>query len=377
MFSFLPAYVVHGPKSPFQLETIYLDEIRDNELLIEITHSGICHTDLVMQQGVLPWLQFPAVLGHEGAGIIRKIGRDVRDKDLKLGDAVLLSFNTCGGCQPCHDDRLAFCRHHAKVNHSAIRVSDGSTAATLSDGRLLRSQYFGQSSFARHSVVPERSVIKCPVQDADLSVYAPIGCGYQTGAGTILNIIKPKPSDVLAIFGLGGVGLSCILAARFAGVQRILAVDVAERKLEIARELGATDTLNPGQCGGDIVAALKKATGDSISFAFDCTGVPRVIEQCIESCGPEGTAVGLGVPPAGATAGFNALEMMLQHKRYIGVVAGAANPYQLIPRLIEMHKSGNFPLEKLRTVYPATQLNTAIADLKNGRVIKPVISWEK
>lgn len=280
-----------------------------------------------MQQGLLPWLKFPAVLGHEGAGVIRAMGNNVKNKDLRVGDSVLLSFNTCGSCDPCLDDRRAYCRDHAKVNHSAVRLSDSSSPARLSNGRSLRSQYFGQSSFSRHSVVSEKSAIKCEFDD-DLSVYAPIGCGYQTGAGTVLNLLKPKPSDIIAVFGLGGVGLSCILAARYLGVKNILAVDLEDSKLQLAKDLGASQTFNPRKYD-NIVTALKHAVGDRIAFALDCTGVPKVIEQCIESCGPEGVTAGLGVPPGGATTAFDPLDMMLLNKKYMGVVAGGATPAQV------------------------------------------------
>lgn len=169
----------------------------------------------MLQQGLLPLCDFPAIFGHEGAGIIKAIGKDVKDKDLKVGDPALLSFNTCGTCKACTGGHPAYCHTHALVNHNAVRLSDRSTPARLKDGnQSVRSQYFGQSSFSKMSVVNEKCVVKCPHPE-NMAIYAPIGCGIQTGAGTVLNVLKPTKEQSIVIFGLGSVGLSALMAAKY------------------------------------------------------------------------------------------------------------------------------------------------------------------
>lgn len=252
------ALVVMGPKAEFKLQPIILDEIRDDEVLVEMKYSGICHTDIVLQQGLLPMVDFPAIFGHEGAGFVRGIGSRVKNKSLRVGDAVLLSFNTCGTCKPCTNGHPAFCHTHAAVNHNAVRLSDRSTPARTKDGRSVRSQYFGHSSFARHSVVNEKCVVKCDYPD-QMDIYAPIGCGFQTGAGTVLNVLKPGKDDSLVIFGLGSVGLTALMAAKYMGVGQIIAVDIVQEKLQMAKELGASDLINSKQ-QSSIVEAIKKTS---------------------------------------------------------------------------------------------------------------------
>ncbi|KAH7010250.1 chaperonin 10-like protein [Ilyonectria destructans] len=367
------AFVVREPKADFELVPVVLDEVRSDEVLVEMKYSGICHTDVVLQQGLLPMVEFPAIFGHEGAGIVRAIGNKVKNGDLKVGDAVTLSFNTCGECKPCTTGHPAFCYTHPQVNHNAVRLSDRSTPARLKTGLSVRSQYFGQSSFAKMSVVNEKCVVKCSNPDA-MHLYAPLGCGFQTGAGTVLNILKPREEDSLVIFGLGSVGFTALMASKYLKTGRIIAVDIVQSRLDLAKELGATDTINSIE-EADVVKAIKNLTGGGSSFSIDCTGIPKVIESVIASVGPLGTAVLVGVPPAGAEIKLNALEFLLENKKFIGVIEGDSNPTQLIPHLIAMHQTGNFPIDRLCKVYPFFELQKAIHDMHSGRVIKPIIQW--
>ena len=224
-------------------------------------------------------VDFPAVFGHEGAGYIKSIGAGVKNKSLAVGDAVLLSFNVCGECAQCTAGHPAFCHIHPQVNHNAVRLEDRSTPAKLQDGTGVRSQYFGHSSFARTSVVKERCVVKCEYPD-QIASYAAMGCGFQTGAGTVLNVLKPRKEDSVVIFGVGGVGLAALMAAKYLGVQQIVAVDLVEEKLELARQLGATDTINPKEAK-DVVAKVKETCKKTsgATYSIDATGVLKVIEQ--------------------------------------------------------------------------------------------------
>lgn len=269
-------------------------------------------------------VEFPAIFGHEGAGHILALGSEVKNKDLQIGDAVLLSFNTCGSCHACINNHPAYCHIHPAVNHNAIRLSDGSTPASLEGGKSVRSQYFGHSSFANKSVVNEKCVVKCAHPEL-MNIYAPIGCGFQTGAGTVLNVLKPKPSESLVVFGCGGVGLSALMAAKYLGVQCIIGVDVKAGRLDLASELGATHVVNPGK-DGDVVKKIKEITGGGAKYSIDCTGLLKIIEQCIECIGPCGTAATVGVPPPGGKIEIDALMFLLENKKYVGVIEGDSVP---------------------------------------------------
>lgn len=313
-------------------------------------------------------VDFPAIFGHEGAGFVRGIGSKVKNKSLRVGDAVLLSFNTCGTCKPCTNGHPAFCHTHAAVNHNAVRLSDRSTPARTKDGRSVRSQYFGHSSFARHSVVNEKCVVKCDYPD-QMDIYAPIGCGFQTGAGTVLNVLKPGKDDSLVIFGLGSVGLTALMAAKYIGVGQIIAVDIVQEKLQMAKELGASDLINSKQ-QSSIVEAIKKTskTGAGATYAVDCTGVLSVIEHMVACLAPQGTAAIVGVPPPDANISIDPLMFLLDNKKLVGVIEGDSKPGDFIPQLIELHQTGAFPIERLCRTYPVERLADAIQDLHNGNV---------
>lgn len=281
-------------------------------------------------------VDFPAIFGHEGAGVIKAIGKGVQDKELKVGDPVLLSFNVCGECHQCKSGHPAFCHIHPQVNHNAVRLEDRSTPARLKEDESIsvRSQYFGHSSFAKHSVVKERCVVKCSDPDS-MPYFAAMGCGFQTGAGTVINVLKPKPEDSVVIFGVGGVGLAALMGAKSLNVGQIVAVDLLPQKLELAKQLGATDTIDPTKTK-DVVAEIKsvcKKTSGA-TFAIDCTGVLKVIEQCIECLAPCGTAVTVGVPPPNAKISIDPLMFLLENKRYIGVIEGDS-----VPKKVSFHMS--------------------------------------
>jgi len=325
----------------------------------------IGHTDIVLQQGLLPIVEFPAIFGHEGAGIIRAIGNKVKNKSLQPGDSVLLSFTTCGVCSACIGSHPAFCHSHATVNHNAVRISDRTTPARLPTGESVRSQYFGQSSFSKLSVVNEKCVVKCSHPDK-MEVYAPIGCGIQTGAGTVLNVLKPRKDESVVIFGIGSVGLAAVMAAKYLDVGMIVAVDLVPSRLELARELGATHVINSKEI--DAVTGIKEITEGGANYAIDCTGIIKVIEDIVEAIGPEGTAAVVGVPPAEKKISIDPLSFLLANKKLVGVIEGDSNPEVFVPRLIEMHQEGKFPIEKLSVVYPVERFEDAIHDMHSGKV---------
>ncbi|KAH8592584.1 hypothetical protein B0O99DRAFT_653761 [Bisporella sp. PMI_857] len=308
---------------------IVLDEVRPNEVLVEMMYSGIYHTDL-----------FPTTFGHEGAGVIRALGSDVKDKSLNIGDYVLLSFTTCGTCSACLDGQPASCHIHPKVNFSTVR---------LLDGRSVRSQFFGQSSLSRISVVSDHCV---------------------TGAGAVINILKPGKEHCVVIFGLGSVGFAALMAAAYLGVRQIVAIDIVDEKLLLAKDFGATHILNSAHCK-DVVSRVKEITNGGADFALDCTGFPVVIETTIDCLAPGGSAASVGASP-NTKIQIDPLAFLLRNKTYLGVIEGGS----FIPILMELYKQGQFPIDKVCRVYSLKDIGKAISDLYAGTVIKPIIRWD-
>lgn len=284
-----------------------------------------------MQQGLLPHLiEYPVILGHEGAGIIKAIGADVRDKSLRVGDQVLLSYTTCQNCGPCLEDRPTFCRTHTEVNFNAVRVDDGSTPARLAaDGKTtVRSQFFGQSSFARMSVVQDFSVVKCPVPEI-LPCYSPLGCGFQTGAGTVLKAVRPTKSARVVIFGMGSVGIAALLAAVHLEVKQVIAVDIVDSRLELVKELGATHVVNSAKESGNLADRLREITEGGVDVAIDCSGAPSALQAAVDSLGHGGQAISVGVPPPGVKIDIETQSFFMAHKSYRSVIEGEVNPAEV------------------------------------------------
>lgn len=326
----------------FEMTPIVLADMNDDEVLVQMLYSGICHTDILLQRGLLPPVGFPAVFGHEGAGKVLQVGTAAAASypALRTGATVLLSFNTCGHCYECQADRPFNCHVHVQANAGCVRLRDGSTPARLTDEAAtpVRSQCFGQSSFLRTSVVALRSVVVVPDEllsggildggESILAAYAPLGCGFQTGAGTVLNALKPTSADSIVIFGMGSVGLAALMAAVSAGVKQIIAVDVVADKLEVARGFGATHTVHPPTVT-DVPAEVRRLSDGGVTYAMDCTGVIPVIESLVTCVAPGGTAASVGVPPPGKTIQIDALSFLMQNKRFVGVVEGHSRPQKV------------------------------------------------
>ena len=233
------AAVLPAPHSSFAIEELELDEPRSNEVLVRIVATGICHTDLSVVEQDLP-APTPIVLGHEGAGVVERVGSDVRH--VAPGDHVVLTFPSCGTCAKCVAGRAYFCEQILALALAGVRT-DGSPTVRASDHPVCGC-FFGQSSFATHALAYARNTVKVP-REAPLEMLAPLGCGIQTGAGTVLNVLKPGGSDTIAVFGCGAVGLAAVMAAHLSGCRTIIAVDRVDSRLELARDLGATHTSTP------------------------------------------------------------------------------------------------------------------------------------
>ncbi|KAI9371910.1 chaperonin 10-like protein [Aspergillus egyptiacus] len=364
--------VVEKPGSGFQRMPVVLDNMRPDEVLVEIKYSGICHTDIHASRGGYSALRYPTVLGHEGAGIIRAVGSAV-DSSLTVGQSVILSYNHCGGCRNCHAGHPACCANFETLNISAKRL-DQTTPAKLPDGREIDTQFFGQSSFLRYSIVSQYSVVLCPCPD-DLAVYAALGCGFQTGAGTIMNALKPSVDDPLVIIGAGTVGIAAVMAAKVLGLRQVIAVDILDDKLALARELGATHTINSRNVK-DLAQEIHDLTDGGARFAVECTGVSAVLETLLDCVCSGGTAVVVGSPNPDFVLHLDPEKMLHESKTLRGVCQGDSIAKKFIPEMIQLHRSGRFPLEKLCAFYSINDFGQAISDVSAGKIVKPILRWE-
>ena len=358
----IKAAVARTVNGEFSIEDVDLVEPRDDELLVKIVATGICHTDLSVVGQILP-LPLPIVLGHEGAGIVERVGSKV--EGFEPGDHVVLSFNYCGGCGSCSDEHPAYCDQYELLNFGTGRA-DGSATHTDANGERLAGAFLSQSSFATYAVTYPRNTIKVR-KDAPLELLGPLGCGITTGAGTVFNVLKPGPESTIAVFGAGALGMSALMAARNMGVERIIAVDRVQSRLDLALELGATELINSAE--QDLVAALEAVGG--IDQGIDTTGVPQVISTAADALKPRGTLVLLGVS-RDPNVTLNVMPL-LSGRVIRGVAHGDCDPSVLIPQLVDLYLEGKFPMDRLSAFYPFEQINQAVADTHSGKTIKPIL----
>ena len=352
------------------IEHIYLDEPRPDEVLVRIVGTGVCHTDMVMRDQLVP-TPFPAVLGHEGAGVVERVGGAV--DGLAPGDHVVLSFASCGGCPSCGHSEPAYCHSWFPLNFMGMRA-DGSSAITDAGGQAIHSHIFGQSSFATYAVVNARNAVL--VDPAiPLKLLGPLGCGLQTGAGAVLNALKVRRGSSVAVLGTGAVGLSAVMAAGIAGASTIVAVDLKQQRVEIARELGATHGTVPMPGGmREVAAAVGLPAG--FDYIVDTTGSAAVGNDAILALAPRGEIALVGAYPPGADIVCDGTHILSGGRVIRGVVEGGAEPHSFIPKLIEYWQDGQFPFDKLIEFFPLFEIEEAIRLSEEGLVVKPVILME-
>jgi aryl-alcohol dehydrogenase len=363
------AAVARETGKPLQFESASLEAPRDNEVLVRMVATGVCHTDMVVrdQQFQTP---LPMILGHEGAGVVEQIGRNVTT--VAVGDHVVMTYMYCGLCSPCATGHPAHCANMGQLNFGGGRL-DGSSSACDHHGGELHDHFFGQSSFATHAVASELNVVKVP-KDVPLELLGPLGCGIQTGAGAVLNAMKVHAGSSFAAFGTGAVGLAAIMAARVAGATKIIAVDVNPARLGLALELGATHAINSREA--DPVEEIRKLTGGGADFTLECSGRAAVLRQAIDSVGLLGTCGIVGATPQGTEASLNVNDVMIPGRRIMGIVQGDVVSRTFIPQLIELFQQGRFPFDRLVKFYTFDQVNEAMADSESGVTIKPILRFE-
>ncbi len=361
------AAVLNQPNGPFAIETIDVGEPQAGEVRVAIKAVGVCHTDLVIASGALG-LQFPAVLGHEGAGIVDAVGPGVTS--VKPGDKVLLTFNSCGQCRHCHNDHPAYCDGFFPLNMTATRT-DGSTRLHRGEAAVA-DNFFGQSSFAGLAIANERNVLKVD-DDADLVALAPLGCGVQTGAGAVIRSLNAKAGETLVVLGGGAVGLSAVLGGKIAGCGTIIVIEPQDTRRKLALELGASHVIDPA--AGDAVEAVRAILPAGADMVVDTSGYQPIVESAVNMIGNLGRLGLIGVPGSlDAVLPVPIMQWLTIGGTVRGIVEGDSDPKVFLPELIAHHKAGRLPIEKFSKTYRLADINQAIDDAHHGKCIKAVLT---
>jgi aryl-alcohol dehydrogenase len=359
------AAVVPEKFAAFTIDKLELTDPRPDEALVRIVASGMCQTDLHGRDGYYD-TPYPAVYGHEGAGVVEAVGKSVTK--FAPGDHVVLSFPWCGTCPNCRRDMPFHCMRRRELKMGGTRP-DGSTLMSRG-GAPVYSAFFQQSSFATHAIANERYMVKVR-KDAPLELLGPFACSGQTGAGAVLNSMRPRSGDSFAVFGVGAVGLSGLMAAKIAGCDPIIAVDIHDARLALAQALGATHVINH-KGRAHAVADIRKITGDGVRFSLETSAQPAVFREAVEALMAAGTCVLLGSARSGTEV---SLEMpFLQFGRVVrGVIQGESHPQEFIPKLVDFLMQGKMPVDRMMTFYPLAEINRAAQESSQGTTIKPVL----
>jgi S-(hydroxymethyl)glutathione dehydrogenase/alcohol dehydrogenase len=357
----------HG--EPVRVEDVELDRPQQGEVLVRLAASGVCHSDYSVLTGVMP-IKLPCVLGHEGAGVVEEVGAAV--SHLTPGDRVVLSWVTpCGTCFYCREGQPNLCDLGAKIN-LVHRMPDG-TSRLHKDGEDLQS-FSAIGAMAERAVVPAAAAVKLP-HDAPLEKAALIGCSVMTGVGAVWHTAVVEAGSRVAVFGAGGVGLNVIQGAAGVGAERIIAVDVHARKLELARVFGATHVVDASR--EDAVAVIRELTeGRGADYAFEAIGRKKTIEQAYAAVRRGGTCVVIGIGPRTESVELNVFLLPTLEKRLLGCWYGGARVHRDLPRLLAMYRAGKLKLDELVTrTYRLEEVNQAFADMERGENARGVITF--
>lgn len=364
------AAIVEAVDAPFTYTDLELEQPGRDEVLVRIVASGVCHTDENTRTGNMP-LPLPGVLGHEGAGVVEAVGEGVRN--VQLGDHVIIGWPYCGECRNCLDGEPRYCERIGEALVGGVRLlgpDAGKSAYRRKDGTPVSGHFFGQSSFATYSLALASAVVVIP-KDIPLEIAGPLACGIATGAGAVLNTVRPQIGDSIVVYGAGAVGLAAIMAAINTPATKIIAVDMHTSRLDLAHELGATHTIN-ASTDRAVVDTIKEICGGPADYALDCTGVIAVLEQAIETVGMRGTAILIGGAPAGASFKADHFSTLFG-KRIVGILGGGGRSHRLIPGLLDLYRQGRFPFDRLIKFFDFNDIEGALEASHRGDVIKPVI----
>jgi NDMA-dependent alcohol dehydrogenase len=363
------AAVLHAAGQKLDVRQVEVEDPQPGEVLVRMAAGGVCHSDLHVMQGLLT-ASLPAILGHEGSGVVAEVGAGVGS--VKPGDHVLPLWRlSCGECEYCANARPALCPAGMQIRMTG-RLTDGTSRFSL-DGKEVK-HFAGVSTFSEYSVVPERAVLKIP-SDLSLEKAALLGCAVVTGVGAVVNCARVKPGSSVAVFGAGGVGLNVVQGAAIAGAERVIAVDLLDHKLDLARRFGATHTVNASTDEpAEQVRALTGGRG--VDYAFEVVGTARTVRQAYDSLAKRGMAIAVGVSPTTAEVSVPLLSMVFEERVLTGSMYGSAVPRIDIPKLIDLYRAGKLKLDELLTrTYPLEQINAAYDALERGEVARSVVTF--
>ncbi|KAL4915268.1 chaperonin 10-like protein [Aspergillus aurantiobrunneus] len=358
------------------LEEITVSPPADDEVLVRITATGICHTDILLSSippGSPLGIAYPKIVGHEGAGIIQATGKNVTK--VAVGDKVLLSYYSCSKCAQCQASRPSYCAQFNLENYAGRKSS---TVVCKASSEQLWARFFGQSSFAEYTIAAEASVVNVSgllQSDDELNLFAPLGCGFQTGMGAVANVADAGPDDVVMVLGMGAVGMAALMTAKIRNSKTIIAVDRFPTRLELAETLGATHTLNTTVPGFSFQQAVREISATGASVVIDTTGAGKLIEEAVESLSPLGKIVHIAAPPPGYRLSLDISALFMNGRTITGCIEGNCIPSEAVPQMIQWYREGRFPIDKLVTFFPALEFNKALAELHHGSVLKPVLTW--
>ncbi|MDR3277475.1 MAG: NAD(P)-dependent alcohol dehydrogenase [Oscillospiraceae bacterium] len=358
----IQAAVVHDKGGAFVLEDAELAPPRADEALIKVVACGFCGTDEIARNGMFP-TPYPAVFGHEGCGVVE----ETNIPGVAVGDYVGFSYGSCGECERCRTARPYGCERNRELNFGGVHF-DGTRRISQNGAAL--STFFGQSAFATRAVVHKNNLYPIP-GDMDPRIAAPLGCGVQTGAGAVMNYLRPAAGSAILITGCGVVGLSAVMAAKIAGCREIICVDRVAERLELAKELGATRVIDSSKIP-EYDAEAKRVTGGlGPDYTIDCTGVGACVRRSLRAVRSLGVCVMLG--STGEVLLHGEEELMGVGKTLVGLVEGCSIPRVFIPKLIDYYRQGRFPFDRLITFYDFAEINRARDDMLAGRTLKPVL----
>jgi S-(hydroxymethyl)glutathione dehydrogenase/alcohol dehydrogenase len=363
----MKAAVLYMFNEPLKIEDLKLKKPRADEIVVKMAASGVCHSDLSVVEAKLPFPP-PVVLGHEGAGVVEEVGKDVQD--LKPGDHVVLTWvENCGRCHYCIAGRSHLC-------DSGIQSMMAGKENVFEKDGVEISRMAGIGSFAERSVVRASAAVKIR-PDAPLDRVCLIGCGVTTGVGAAVNTAKVRPGQTVAVFGCGGVGLNVIQGSVLCGASRIIAVDVVEAKLALAQEFGATDTVN-GKEVSEVGDAIRSLTGGiGVDYAFEVIGMQSTMMQAFLSLKRGGAVVAVGVPGAGEQIAFPGAALALEEKSVIGSLYGSANLRRDMPTFVDLYMEKRLKLDELisRRIQ-LDEVNAAFDAMRQGEVARSVIAYD-
>ena len=356
----------YGKSLPLSIDDVELEGPGHGEVLVRVSAAGLCHSDLSVINGDRP-RPTPMALGHEAAGVVEELGPGVYD--LKKGDHVVMVFvPSCGTCLPCAEGRPALCEPGATANGQGTLLSGARRLKR--DGQPLH-HHLGISAFANYATVSRRSLVKID-PDLPFDEAALFGCAVLTGVGAVVNTAKVSPGSTVAVVGLGGVGLASVLGAGAAGASRIVAVGLTDNKLQVAKDLGATDTFNASSEG--VVEQIRTATSGGVDFAFELAGAVKALELAYKITRRGGTTVTAGLPPPDHNFTMPHVNLVAEERTVKGSYLGTCVPVRDLPRYIALYKRGRLPVNRLLTGHlKLDQINEGFDRLNEGKAIRQVV----